>query len=233
MSVPYGAPPPSQPQSGQPAAGPNFGLILALVAAGLGVVIFFCTFSDDVSRLGLPFGVALLLGSAVLTGMTLLPKAPQFLWVAAALAVVGALDLLVNITNTVSVAGLYVVVVIAAILQAAAVSACLLLEIGMIKIKFEPKPAAPASPYGGQPGGWNPPSGGLPQQQPGQFGQPQQFGQQPGQFGQQPGQFGQPPQFGQQQPPAPETGGFGKHDATRQFPHPGTPPGGFGGPQQG
>ncbi|MCK2236985.1 MULTISPECIES: DUF5336 domain-containing protein [unclassified Crossiella] len=227
MSVPFGVPPPQpQQQPGQPAAGPNFGLILALVAAGLGLVIFFCTFSDDVSRLGLPFGIALMLASAVLTGMTLLPKAPQFLWVAAMLAVVGMLDLLVNITNTVSVAGLYVVVLIAAVLQAGAVSAALLLDIGMIK--FEPKPAAPANPYGGQPGGWNPPSGAMPQQQPPYGQQPQQYGQPQ----QQPGQFGQPQQYGQPQQPPPAGGGFGSPEATRQFQHPGTPPSGFGGPQQ-
>ncbi|WHT18801.1 DUF5336 domain-containing protein [Crossiella sp. CA-258035] len=233
MSVPFGVPPPQQPQpqqTGQPAAaGPNLGQILALVGAGLGLVIFFCTFSDDVSRLGLPFGIALMIGAAVLTGMTQLPKAPQFLWVAAMLAVVGLLDLLVNITNTVSVAGLYVVVLIAAVLQTGAIVAALLQEIGMIKLELKPK--APANPYGGQPagqtGGWNPPSGGMPQQQYGQP-QPQQYGQQPGQFGQ------QPPQFGQQQPPPPAGGGggFGQPEATRQFPHPGTPPGGFGGPQQ-
>ncbi|MCP2252673.1 Interferon-induced transmembrane protein [Prauserella aidingensis] len=52
------------------------------------------------------------------------------------------------------------------------------------------------NPYGNQQGYGQPPSGGMPAQQPGQFGQPPQgqpqpYGQ-PGQFGQQPGQFGQP-----------------------------------------
>ncbi|MCR3718694.1 MULTISPECIES: CD225/dispanin family protein [Prauserella salsuginis group] len=62
------------------------------------------------------------------------------------------------------------------------------------------------NPYGHQQGYGQPPSGGMPAQQPGQFGQPPQgqpqpygqqpygqpYGQQAGQFGQQPGQFGQP-----------------------------------------
>ncbi|MBP2476267.1 hypothetical protein JOF53_005139 [Crossiella equi] len=242
MSVPYGAPPPQpQHQSGPPAggsnaAGPNIGQILALVAAGLGLVVFFCCFSDDVARAGLPLGVLLVLASSLLTGLTQLPKSPQFLWVASVLSVLGTLDLLLNVTNALSVTGLFVVVLIAAVLQTGAVVTALLLDIGLVKI--EAKPKATANPYAPPPpqtGGWNPPSGAMPQQQP-PFGQPT-FGMPPHQ--QQPpqqpqhGQFGAPP-FGQQ-PPPPATGGNnpGGPEATKYLPHPGTPPSGFGGPQQG
>jgi hypothetical protein len=92
-------------------------------------------------------------------------------------------------------------------------------------------PAAPGG-YGPPPGGGFPPPG----QQPGGFGQPQQYGQPPQQgFGQppQPGQYGQPPQqgFGQPQPGQYGQPG-GQYPGSGGFPQPGQQQGGYGQPPQ-
>ncbi|CCH35041.1 DUF5336 domain-containing protein [Actinosynnema sp. NPDC047251] len=229
MSVPYGAP---QQQPGpaqqQPAAvGVNLNLILPLVAAGLGLIAYLLAFADDVSS----GSVEYLLAAAALAGLTVLPKAPKLLPAAAVLSVVPTLLFLqAIIKSSGGVKGMSVVLLIIALLESAAIVLALLLDAGIVK--FEPKPA---NPYGGQPGGWSPQSGAFPQQgqpQPGQYGPPSgQFGapvqpQQPGGAPQptsympQPGQFNQP---GQQQP--------GQQQPGQQ--QPGTPPGGFGGQQQG
>ena len=231
MSVPYGAPQqqppgpaPQQPSAASGANNINLGLILPLVAAGLGLVAYLLAFSDSVG------GVTWILAAAALAALTLLPNAPKFLPVAAALAAVQTLELLQGIIKASSVEGLAIVLLIVSLLQTAALVLAVLLDAGLVK--FEPKPA---NPYAGQPGGWNPQSGAFPQQgqhpqQPQQHGAPpqqapqQQFGQQPQQqFGQQPQQPQQPGQPPQQTSFMPQPGQFGS---------PGTPPGGFGGPQQ-
>ncbi|GLZ30400.1 hypothetical protein Lesp02_25890 [Lentzea sp. NBRC 105346] len=220
MSVPYGAPqqqPPGQPgQAASPAVGLNLGLILPLVAAGLGLINYLLAFADDVPSSG---PVEYLLAGALLAGLTALPKVPKgLLYAAAVLTVVPSLQILQLIIKSKSdIRGMEIVLLIVALLETAAVVLTILLDHGIVK--FEPKPA---NPYGGQgqPGGWNPQSGAFPQQGQPQPGQQQQFGQQ--QFGQQPQQPQQPGQPPQQTSFMPQPGQFGQ---------PGTPPGGFGGPQ--
>jgi hypothetical protein len=236
MSVPYGAPQqqppgPAQHQAPQAHGAPganniNLGLILPLVAAGLGFVAYLVAFADDVSG-----NVFYLLVAGLLAGLTVLPSIPKgFLPVAGVLSAVQMLLQLQGIIKSPSVQGLDVVLLIVALLETAAIVLAFLLAEGIVK--FEPKPPNPyAGQPQGQPGGWNPQSGAFPQQgqhpqhgapqqqqapQPPSFGQQQQFGQQP----QQPAQPGQPPQ---QTSFMPQPGQFGS---------PGTPPGGFGGPQQ-
>ncbi|MCP2250901.1 DUF5336 domain-containing protein [Lentzea aerocolonigenes] len=234
MSVPYGAPqqqPPGPAQHQAPHQAPgapganniNLGLILPLVAAGLGLVAYLVAFADDVSG-----NVTYLLAAGMLAGLSVLPSIPKgFVPVGAILAAVQTLLQLQGIIKSPSVQGLDIVLLIVALLETAAIVLAFLLAEGIVK--FEPKPANPyaGQPGQGQPGGWNPQSGAFPQQgqqqhqhqqqapQQPQFGQ-QQFGQQP----QQPAQPGQPPQ---QTSFMPQPGQFGS---------PGTPPGGFGGPQQ-
>ena len=232
MSVPYGAPQqqppgpaPQQPSAASGANNINLGLILPLVAAGLGLVAYLLAFADDVSS-----GDALwLMVAGALAGLTLLPNAPKFIPVAAALSGVQMLLVLQGIIKAPSVEGMQIVLLIVALLQTAAIVLTLLLAEGIVK--FEPKPA---NPYGGghqhgQPGGWNPQSGAFPQQgQHPQHGAPQQQAPQQPQFGQQ--QFGQQPQQPQQPGQPPQQTSFMPQPG--QFGSPGTPPGGFGGPQQ-
>ncbi len=238
MSVPYGAPqqqPPGPAQHQAPPQAPgapganniNLNMILPLVAAGLGLVAYFIAFADDVSG-----NVTYLLAAGMLAALSVLPNMPRFIPVAAVLAAVQMLLQLQGIIKSPSIQGLDIVLLIVALLETAAIVLTFLLAEGIVK--FEPKPANPYAGQQGQPGGWNPQSGAFPQQgqhqapqhgapqqqqapqQQPQFGQQQQFGQQP----QQPAQPGQPPQ---QTSFMPQPGQFGS---------PGTPPGGFGGPQQ-
>ncbi|MEV6243580.1 DUF5336 domain-containing protein [Lentzea sp. NPDC051838] len=236
MSVPYGAhqqqpPGPAQHQAPPPAHGApgtnniNLGLILPLVGAGLGLVAYLVAFADDVSS----GNVVYLLAAGALAGLSILPSIPKgFVPVAAVLAAVQTLLQLQVIIKSPSVQGLDIVLLIVALLETAAIVLAFLLAEGIVK--FEPKPANPYAGQQGQPGGWNPQSGAFPQQgqhpqhgAPQQQAQPQQpsFGQQ--QFGQQPQQPAQPGQPPQQTSFMPQPGQFGA---------PGTPPGGFGGPQQ-
>ena len=72
MSVPYGQPPaaPQPAQVGSPAAGLSLGTILALATGGLGLIIYFLSFTDDagVYLRGL-LGV-LLIGGGLLVGLS-------------------------------------------------------------------------------------------------------------------------------------------------------------------
>ncbi|XVV03178.1 DUF5336 domain-containing protein [Actinosynnema sp. CA-248983] len=216
MSVPYGAPQ-QQPGPAQQPVGVNLNFILPLVGAGLGLIAYLLAFADDVSTAS----IDLLLAAGVLSGLSVLPKMPRLLPAAAVLTAVPTLLFLQGmIKSEADTKGMQIVLLLVALLQTAAVVASLLLDAGVLKL--EPKPA---NLYG-QPGGWNPQSGGFPQ--PGQ--QPHQ--QQPGQFNPPSGQFGSPVQP-QQQPGAPQPtsympqpGQFGQPGQPGQ--QPGTPPGGFG-----
>ncbi|MEV6714238.1 DUF5336 domain-containing protein [Lentzea sp. NPDC051208] len=236
MSVPYGAPQqqppgPAQHQAPPPAHGApganniNLALILPLVAAGLGLVAYLVAFADDVSG-----NVTYLLAAGLLAGLSVLPSTPKgFVPVAAVLAAVQMLLQLQGIIKSPSVQGLDIVLLIVALLETAAIVLAFLLAEGIVK--FEPKPANPyAGQQQGQPGGWNPQSGAFPQQgQHPQHGAPQQQAPQQPQFGQQQ-QFGQQPQQPQQPGQPPQQTSFMPQPG--QFGSPGTPPGGFGGPQQ-
>ena len=239
MSVPYGAPqqqPPgpahhqAPPQAhgapGAPAANNiNLSLILPLVGAGLGLVAYLIAFADDVSS----GNVVYLLAAGALAGLSVLPSIPKgFVPVGAVLAAVQTLLQLQVIIKSSSVQGLDIVLLIVALLETAAIVLTFLLAEGIVK--FEPKPANPyAGQQQGQPGGWNPQSGAFPQQgQHPQHGAPQQAPQQQPSFGQQ--QFGQQPQQPAQPGQPPQQTSFMPQPG--QFGAPGTPPGGFGGPQQ-
>ena len=211
MSAPYGQPP-AAPQSGPSPSregGLDLGGILALVALGLGLVIYFCCFS--IEALGI---TALLLyfflAAALLGAGTLLPKAPAVLFPAAVLATTGTLGVL-NVVVLADPPSIVIVILILGLLQTAALVGAVLVDAGMIKSK--PR----STPFSGQQRGS--PSGSFPAQPdlfaPGQYGQGPagQYGPgQPGQPGQpaQPGQYGQPPQ---QSPP----NQYGGSDTTQQF----------------
>lgn len=238
MSVPFGGSQPAVPQPstpGEPGAGPDLGFILGLVATGLGLVIYACSFSDD--ALGLVTGLVLpfFLAGGLLAGAGLLPKAPKTLLPATVLVALGVLVLLLAvIKNEGDTSAIIVVILIAGLLQLGACGVALLMENGLIKM-------TPKAPAYGQPGGWNPQSGSFPQQGYGaqggqQYGQQPQFGQQPPQ--QQPQQYGgapgQQPYGGGQTPPGgqPQQGqGEARPPQFGQQPY-GQPPYG-GGQQQG
>ncbi|KJK47319.1 hypothetical protein UK23_20805 [Lentzea aerocolonigenes] len=236
MSVPYGAPQQQPPGPAQHQAPPqahgapganniNLSLILPLVGAGLGLVAYLVAFADDVSS----GNVVYLLAAGALAGLSVLPSIPKgFVPVAAVLAAVQMLLQLQGIIKSPSVQGLDIVLLIVALLETAAIVLTFLLAEGIVK--FEPKPANPygGHPGQGQPGGWNPQSGAFPQQGQPQHGAPQQQAPQQPQFGQQ--QFGQQPQQPAQPGQPPQQTSFMPQPG--QFGAPGTPPGGFGGPQQ-
>ncbi len=213
MSVPFGGSQPAVPQPstpGEPGAGPDLGFILGLVATGLGLVIYACSFSDDAVVVLVDLVLPFFLAGGLLAGAGLLPKAPRTLLPATVLVAIGVLLLLlVVVKSEADTSAIIVVILIAGLLQLGACAVALLMDSGLIKM-------TPKAPTYGQPGGWNPQSGSFPQQQ--GYGAPggQQYGQQP-QFGQQPPQQ-QPQQYGGAPGQQPYGGGH-------------TPPGGQ--PQQG
>ncbi len=207
MSAPYGQPP-AAPQPGPSPSrggGLDLGGILALVALGLGLVIYFCNFSADALGFSSPLLYFFLVAGFLGAG-TLLPRAPAVLVPAAVLAAAGTLGTL-NAVVLADPPSIVIVILVLGLLQTAALVGAVLVDAGMIKMK--PAPA----PFPGQQ--WGPPSGSFPAQPgqfpPGQYGQGPagQYGQgqpgQPGQYGPgQPGQSGQPGQYGQpsqQSPP--------------------------------
>ncbi|ASO22710.1 hypothetical protein FHR81_005224 [Actinoalloteichus hoggarensis] len=229
MSVPYGAP---QQQAGSPAPAGGFSLpsILALVGAGLGLIIYLLAFGE--SQLAPTFGigggtgtsVSLLLLAGLLAGVSLLPKGPQLHLLFAFLSVAGVLGLLqmvVHWPGDVSV--LAIVALIVGLVEAGALVTAWLFNAEILKVT--PKPAYPQgnwNPQAGQPGQY----GQTPQ---GQFGQQAQYGQAEQQYAQQnPGTGGQPAQAA---PYSQGTEVFGGTQQPGQYgQQPGTtpPPGGYG-----
>jgi hypothetical protein len=230
MSVPYGGSQPAVPQPHSPgdARGrQNLGFILALVAAGLGLVVYACSFSDDAFDAGvLGLVLPLLLGGGLLAGANALPKRPNTLLPATLLVALGFLILLLLVVkNEGDTSAIVVVILIAALLELAAVAAALLMDHGLVRM------APRTRSYGAPAGGWSPQSGGFPQQQ--GYGAPG-YGQQPGQYGQQyggapagggqvGGQAGGQPQYGQGGP-----AGGGQHGGQHSRQHAAQPgqPGG-------
>jgi hypothetical protein len=198
MSVPFGGSQPAVPQPhspDNPDDRQNMGFILALVAAGLGLVIYLCSFSDDAVPVVVGLVLPLLLGGGLLAGASALPKRPNTLLPATLLTALGALLLLLlAVKNGSDTSAIIVVILIAALLELAASAAALLMDHGVIKLA----PRAPS--YRAPAGGWSPQSpqsGGFPQQ--GYGGAAPGYGQQPGQYGGQPGQYGGTPTGGQPQ----------------------------------
>ncbi|HEY2766470.1 MAG TPA: DUF5336 domain-containing protein [Pseudonocardiaceae bacterium] len=236
MSVPYGQPPaaPQPGPAGSPAAGLSLGKILALAAGGLGLVIYFLSFTDGagVYLRGL-LGV-LLVGGGLLVAASALPKPQATLLAGTVPVVTGTLFLLIDVTSgptpfgaislgpislapsgTAQTSGLAVVALILAFLQSITGVAALLLEAGLVSMA----PRRARIPQGA----WGPPQpgGGYPMPPPGQGGYPGQPGQ-PGQpAGPAPGVF----------PPAPQQ--YPYLDQTVQYRNPpgqygGAPPGQYG-----
>ncbi|TQM15333.1 DUF5336 domain-containing protein [Pseudonocardia kunmingensis] len=193
-----------------PQLAPGPARLLALVTAGLGIVIYLIGFLD--LGLATTFIGVLLVGGGLLAGSALLPKVGRVLVPAAVMVTTGTLLFLQMVTSGSSPTSVIIALVLA-FLQTVAVIGAVLLDAGLVKA---PAPRASTPPGYGQPGGYGqyPPGYG----QPGQYGQPgygqQGYGQQqpgygaPG-YGQpgQPGQYGQPG-YGQQGYGAP--GGYGQ-----------------------
>ncbi|AOS65695.1 DUF5336 domain-containing protein [Actinoalloteichus hymeniacidonis] len=242
MSVPYGAPQQQQPQAGspaQPAGGLSIESILAIVGAGLGLVVYLLAFGEE--YIAPTFGVggdarsatSLLVIAGILAGLALLPKGPQLQLLSSLIAVVGVLSLLQHVVHWPGdVSAMAIVALIVGILEAGAIVATWLFKEGIIK-------AAPKQAYPQQQGNWNPQSGGIPQA--GQYGQqaPQaQYGQQQAQYGQAEqqsyGQQAAPATGGQPAQPAPQYGQQGTEIFGGVAQQPGQygqgtpPPGGYG-----
>ena len=216
---PQAAEPPSAAVPAEPpqaSAGPT--RQLALVSAGLGIVIYLLGFFDGPD---LATGVIgpLLLGGGLLAGATVLPKAGRVLLPGAVAVTVGMLLLLQGVAAG-GASTTAVVALVLAFLQAVAGVGAVLLDTGIITAPAPRPKATPAPAYGGYPQGYGqqpgygaqpPPYGQAPYGQPGYGAQPP-YGQ-PG-YGAQPG-YGQPvPAQPQEQPSrAQPTGGESAHAA--------------------
>ncbi|MGH4027128.1 MAG: DUF5336 domain-containing protein [Pseudonocardiaceae bacterium] len=195
MSLPYGQPPPAQQQPGpsnSPSGGLGLSKILAIVPGGLGLVLYFLSFTDGAGGYLRDLVGVLLLGGGLLAAASVLPKAPATLLPGTVAALTGALFLLVSVAKGppfVDLPGdvggtpaLAVVAVILALLEAAACVAAVLLDAGLVKMALTPRPSRfPQRSWGPAPGA--PPQGAYPGAYPGSAGPP--GGQAPG--GQAPG----------------------------------------------
>lgn len=191
--------------------------LLALAAAGLGVVVyllgFFAPFGLTTTLLG-----PLLVGGGLLVGASVLPKAGKVLLPGAVAVTVGMLILLQAVAGG-GASTTVVIALVVAFLEAVAAVGAVLMEAGVITAPA-PRPKAPdhgQQQFPGYPQGY-PQQGGQPGYGP---GYPQQGGQPGyGQPGPQPG-YGQPgygaPQYGGPgygQPPAyNQPGGYGQQPA--------------------
>lgn len=216
----------------QTAAGPNkLSVYLLAAAAALGLLVYLFSFgpmftisNSDYPQLGSASGTSMGLGLAVvasllaalLAGVALLPKQRPATGVVAAVALLGFLLVLAEIINKpdgVSIDWALYVVIALTFLQSAVAIGALLLDAGVITAPA-PKPKyEPQQQYGqyGAPqfyGQHAPHQGGSPQQRP---GYPSQYGGYPGGSTQggysSQGQQGQQGQHGHQSgPPTPPTG---------------------------
>ena len=162
--------------------------LLALSAAGLGLVIYLMGFFGDY---GFSFSTLLagplLIGGGLVTGAAVLPRGHRMLLPGALLVITGALMLLQLVIAGGSAPGVVVVALVLAILQAAAAAVAFLMHVGIISPPA-PRAARPPHVYGppGQQGYGGPPPG---------------YGQPPPGFGA--GHGGPPPPAGWGPPPQP------------------------------
>ncbi|MGH3938295.1 MAG: DUF5336 domain-containing protein [Pseudonocardiaceae bacterium] len=225
MSMPYGQlpaapqPGPTSPSDG----GLDLAKILAIATGGLGLVIYFLSFTDDVGGYLRGLTGVLLVGGGLLAAAALLPKAPVTLVPAAVAVVTGTLFLLIDITAGPSflggvssdVPGLAILALILAFLESGAVVLALLMSAGLVNLPPRPRPRPQQSWEHQQSGGYpgqaasggypGPPApGGYPGQgvYPTYGGYPDQ-GTSSTQGG--PTQVGYP---GQYQPPGPPASGY-------------------------
>jgi hypothetical protein len=217
-------------------AGPGkLPLYLAIAVTVLGLAVYLSSFgpqftisnsefpqlgSASGSTLGLGIAVLVSILSALVAGVTLLPKQKNYSAVAAVAAVLAFLLIIGEVINAPSGAtidwALYLVIAFS-LLQTLAAVAWLLLDAGVITAPVpKPKYDQPQqyNPYGGPGGGYY----GQPQGQ--QQGQPQHGGQAPQQRPSYPPQYGQ----GQGYQGGQSTGGF---PSAQTHSGPPTPPTGF------
>ncbi|MGH3929463.1 MAG: DUF5336 domain-containing protein, partial [Pseudonocardiaceae bacterium] len=202
--------------------------ILAIATGGLGLVIYFLSFGDDVGGYLRGLTGVLLLGGGLLAAASVLPKVPATLVPAAVAVATGTLFLLIDVAagppllgGGSAVPGLAIVALILAFLELAAVVLALLMSVGLMNMPPRSRPLRPQSwepqqsgGYPGQaaPGGYPgpPPPGGYP----GQGGYPA-YGGYPDQ-GTSASQGGYP---GQYQPPAPPPSGYPVQPPQSYQPH--------------
>lgn len=231
MSMPYG----QLPAAPQPvptrlsAGGLDLAKILAIATGGLGLVIYFLSFTDDVGGFLRGLTGVLLLGGGLLAAASVLPKAPATLVPAAVTVVTGTLVLLIDVAagpsllggSGAEVPGLAIVALILAFLESAAVVLALLMAAGLVNMTPRPRSRPrqswepqQAGGYPGQavPGGYPGPP--VPGGYPGQGGYPT-VGGYPDQ-GSYSGQGGYPDQ---QPPVGPPSGGYSAQPPQSYLPH--------------
>lgn len=212
MSAPYGQQPPAPPPPGpsRPShGGLDLGGILALVAAGLGLIIYLCCFAAAAVVVRGSLSLVLFLGAGLIGAATLLPNGSRVLLPAAVLSTVATLTLLVNTVVSPfgmapppfapdgSTPGIVITILVFGFLQTGALVSAVLLEAGLIGPKAGGGPARQPSGAAQSPA----PHGQYP---PGQYAPP------PGPYQYPPGRYGQyghgPPEppggYGQQGPPS-------------------------------
>src|SRR5829696_9053274 len=95
MSVPYGTPQPPVSRSGQGSL--NLSVVLGLAAAGLALVAYACSFSDDAGGVIGLLVIHMLIAGGLLAAASALPRAPRTLLPATVLTVTAALILLLGV----------------------------------------------------------------------------------------------------------------------------------------
>ena len=216
--------------------------LLALVAAGLGVVVylfgFFAQFGIITTLLG-----PLLVGGGLLVGASVLPKVGKVLLPGAVAVTVGMLMLLQAVVGG-GASTTVVVALVVAFLEAATAVGAVLLDAGIVTAPA-PRPKAPGHeqqfpgypqqgyaqpgygpgyPQQGSQPGYSQPGYGPQGSQPG-YGQPgygaPQYGTQPPAYDR-PAPYGQPG-YGQQPPAAPEQPAWGQQQAPESSGQPAAP----------
>lgn len=257
MSAPYGQQPPAPPSG--PSRPSRGGLdligILALAAAGLGLIIYVCSFAPSALLVRITFGLPLFVGAGLVAAATLLPNGRRWLVPAAVLAALGTLGLLVAVTSEFpgpppplgvdeGTGGLVIAILVLGFLQTGVLVAAVLLDSGLITPEAaggwssRRRGAQPPAPQGQYPAGQHPPPSGQYQYPPGRYGPGPQ--EPPGDYGPQgsppTAQYGQPApppaQYGQAPPPYQAQHGRPGPPSQGQYGPQGPPPGQYGPPPQ-
>ncbi len=233
MSAPYGQQPPAPPGPSRPSRGSlDLGGILVLVPAGLGLIIYLCSFAAAAVVVRGSLSMVLFLGAGLIGAATLLPNVSKLLVPAAVLSALGTLTLLVNTVASpfpvapppfepdTSTPGIVIAILVLGFLQTAALVAVVLLEAGIIAPNVGARPSrqksgvaqssAPQGQYPPAPQGQYPPGQYAPPPAPHQYP--------PGRYG----QYGHGPQeppggYGQQGPPS--TASHGQPGPQQQGPY--------------
>lgn len=187
MSAPYGQQPPSPSGPSRPSrVGLDLTRILVLAAAGLGLVIYLCSFVPSALLVRITFGLPLFVGAGLVAAATLLPNGRRMLVPAAVLAALGTLGLLVNVMSDFpgpppplgvgeGASGIVITVLVLGFLQTGALVAAVLVDTGVMTPKTGGWPSRqrdvqPPAPQGQYPAGQYPPPPGQYQYPPGRYG---------------------------------------------------------------